>query len=141
MTQWPPSHTLNDRQVICNFRAELFSDVLLSFLYWVVKLRVKRRRANGLYPTHSMTAKSSETFDTKGSQISYYSGQSESGVGVVDATASISLDPCPTRLVRCLSPSVSRRSFLGTLSNSWFSKWASLTQRPSSQRLNHHQVF
>jgi len=55
-----------------------------------------------------MASKSSETFDTQGPQISYYSGQSEFGVDVVDATAYISVNPCPTRLVRYLSPSVAR---------------------------------
>ena len=87
LTQRLPSRTLNDHQLLCNVRREVVSEE---------------------HPAHSMATKSSETFDTKASQINYHSGQSESGEDVADATVSISVNPCPVRLMWCLSPGVAR---------------------------------
>ena len=58
----------------------------------VVGARSARRCRNDLHPTYSMTNKSSGTFDTKSSQRDTsvsFTGQSNFGLPVVDATTSI----------------------------------------------------
>jgi len=62
-----------------------------------------------------VNTRSPETFDIECSQISCSSGHPDSGMAVADATVSISVNPCPTRLLRCLTLSVAGGTFLGTL--------------------------